>query len=151
MKNFYKNTDKEFPLEACYEFSDNKFLLVETLDGKITLSNLSSLIKYLKSDINYSDNLDLQIDLRVSEITLLCQNIPKFIEIFNSFSGENRKLALVTNPSNYQMLNTILLVNKYKLNLSLKLFKSPDRALSWLGNTSPRSSVIRFIKNISRH
>lgn len=146
MKKQYTSTDRKHPLNICYEIYPQSRLIAEVYEGKITIDNIIEFNEHQFADPEYDMNSNMLCDLRNTEITMLFHKIPMFLELFNSLPGENRKMAILVDSINCQLLSTIINTNRSKLTVDIRLFKSVEKALVWVESPECLMSINMLIK-----
>jgi hypothetical protein len=115
-------------------FLDKKFI-VEYHQGTGNLKNIKAFKLKEASDLNYSPDYNLLVDVRATSIEGIRNDVREYIEFARSHKGisGNRKLAVITNTPRHVVFFTFLNMFKMRLPQTMKIFSSLDAAMYWLG------------------
>lgn len=150
MKHYYSTENQLHLLSTCYTVLEQEKLLLESYHGDITLENAKAhIIKHLQEP-SFNTQFDILTDLSGSVISLLVNEIPDYIDIFNKLPNESgkRKLALLLSTPNHLIYTYLLFLNREKINIDVQTFTSARKALQWLGKQEHEEKVVKTLKVI---
>jgi len=118
-----------------YKVFLDKKIIIEYHEGIGTLEDVKAFKLKEASDINYSPDYDLLVDVRATTIEGMRNDVKDYIKFARSHKGisGNRKLAVITNTPRHVVFFTFLNMFKMRLPQTMKIFSSLDAAMFWLG------------------
>lgn len=123
-------------LISSYKVFPDKRLVLEFHAGIGTFERLKAFKLVEAADSNFSHNYDTLIDIRNTTIDGDRKDVNRYIEFAAAHGGVSgkRKMAVLTDTPKHVVFFTFMNMFSIALPQSMKLFSTPEAAISWLGD-----------------
>lgn len=132
-------------LKSYYEILLEYNLIIEYHTGIINLRSYINFKKTIFKDPLFQKNLNHVIHFKNVKFIATQQDIKGFVDFMKTNSevvGSKRKIALITDTPNQVVTTTLYKILITKLNNSIEIFSTSNKALNWLNVPSKAIDTI---------
>ena len=137
-------------LVSSYKVFPDKRLVLEFHEGIGTFERLEAFKLNEAEDSNFSHNYDTLIDIRNTVIDGDRNDVKRYIEFAIAHGGVSgkRRMAVVTDTPKHVVFFTFMNMCAIALPQNMKLFSTPEAAISWLGDPLSYNEVNTCLQNL---